>query len=82
MDDKGQNAFTQVVKYVLFLLPLFGLIWGAAVMYVRVLDNSKRIDQLEQRQELSIDRLTVQVADMNLNIKELQTEVRLLRSSQ
>ena len=79
MADDNTKVLMNWAKAVITLLPLLGLIWGASTLYSQVRQNTNDITELKQAQSTQLDRLTAQIGDLNLNVRELQTEIRMLR---
>lgn len=79
MADETSRTLVNWAKAVITLLPLLALIWGASTMYSQVQRNTKDLAELKAQQSTQLDRLSAQIADLNLSIRELQVQVRMLR---
>ena len=79
MADETSKTLVNWAKAVITLLPLLALIWGASTMYSQVQRNTKDLAELKTQQSTQLDRLTAQIADLSLSIRELQVQVRMLR---
>lgn len=79
MADETSKTLVNWAKAVITLLPLLALIWGASTMYSQVQRNTKDLTELKAQQSTQLDRLTAQISDLNLSIRELQVQVRMLR---
>lgn len=73
-----EKSFIDSLKIVISLLPLLGLIWYAALLSADLKQAQKDIEYLKSQNGIQIERLTAQVADLNVTVTRLETKMDMI----